>query len=301
VYCPQRKKLDNGRKGEPVAPLWQFHPHEVDIVEGGYEVAGVEIPSENMLHLRGEPPYVGGHGNGVITRHGADLGLAAAVRKYAAGTYTSGIPAGYLKSMQPHMEEQDALDLKRKWMDQHGTGARSIAVLNATTEFHAIAISPIDAQLDSAKQWSLRDTALAFGVPSYMLGVPGDHSTYANVESRMIELRQFTLLRWIRRIESALDAEFPRGTELKIQTAGLERADTATRYAAYKTGIDSGFLTVDEVRALEDRPPLDPGNYPGHSTEAPAGYTPPPSSATPSTPSAPPSSGPTPTTQGGPP
>jgi phage portal protein BeeE len=82
------------------------------------------------------------------------------------------------------------------------------------------------------------------------------------------------LLKWIRRIESAIDPEFPRGTELKIQSAGLERADTGTRYAAYKTAIDSGFLLVDEVRALEDRPPLDPGNYPGHATEAPSGNAP---------------------------
>jgi hypothetical protein len=29
-----------------------------------------------------------------------------------------------------------------------------------------------------------------------------------------------------------------------------------TRYEAHAIGIDSGFLTVDEVRQLEDRPPL---------------------------------------------
>jgi phage portal protein BeeE len=44
---------------------------------------------------------------------------------------------------------------------------------------------------------------------------------------------------------------------MRIQTSGLERADTSSRYAAYKTAIDSGFLTVNEVRALEDRPPLE--------------------------------------------
>ena len=51
-----------------------------------------------------------------------------------------------------------------------------------------------------------------------MLGVPGDSSTYANVESRMIELRTFTLLPWQRRIESTLDAQLPKGTSLKVRT-----------------------------------------------------------------------------------
>jgi HK97 family phage portal protein len=89
-----------------------------------------------------------------------------------------------------------------------------------------------------------------------MLGVPGDSSTYANVESRMIELRTFTLLPWIRRIEACLDAQFPAGTEVKINTDSMLRADTATRYSAYTAALAGGWMTVDEIRALEDRPPL---------------------------------------------
>jgi HK97 family phage portal protein len=170
--------------------------------------------------------------------------------------YSSGVPAGYLQSSQPHLEETEAQDLKRKWLEQHGGARRSIAVLNATTAFTPIQVTPLDAALDVARQWSLRDVALAFGCPPYMLGVPGDSSTYANVESRMIELRSFTLLPWVRRIESTLDAQFPRGTTLKIKTAGLERADTKTRYDAYAVAISSGFLTPDDVRVLEDMPPL---------------------------------------------
>jgi phage portal protein BeeE len=69
-------------------------------------------------------------------------------------------------------------------------------------------------------------------------------------------LKTFTLLPWIRRIEAALDAQFPQGTEVKIITDGVLRADTSTRYQAYESALRSGWMTVDEVRALEDRPPL---------------------------------------------
>ena len=252
VYVPVRDSA-----GQPKPPLWQLHPLDVQIKDGRYFVQEVELPAGSILHLRGEPPYRGGHGNGVITRHAEDLGLAIMTRNYTEGMYSSGVPAGYLKSSQPHLEESEAKDLKAKWLEQHGGSKRSIAVLNATTDFNPIQISPIDSALDTARQWSLRDTALAFGVPPYMLGVPGDSSTYANVESRMIELRAFTLLPWCRRIESTLDAQYPRGTTLKIKTAGLERADTKTRYDAYAVGISAGFLTPADVRDLEDMPPLD--------------------------------------------
>jgi HK97 family phage portal protein len=207
----------------------------------------------------------------VIDRHGADLALAATVRSYAGSTFGTGVPAGYLKVNQPNLTPEQAADLKSRWMVQHGGTQRSIAVLNATTEFHPIALSPVDAELGAAREWGLRDIALAFGVPPYMLGIPGDSATYANVESRMIELRTFTLLPWIRRIESTLDAQLPRGTSLKVATDATLRADTLTRYQAYSVGLTGGWLTVDEIRAMENRPPL-----PVQSTTNPAEETLPP-------------------------
>lgn len=251
IYAPVRDST-----GAPRPPLWQLHADDVTVADGRYWVGDVDLEPGSVIHLRGFLPYWGGRGRGVLRHHALDLGLAVTVRKYTASTYRSGVPSGYLKSSQPHMDEAQAEVLKQKWMAAHGAGRRSIAVLNATTDFNPISISPVDAALDQARTWSLRDVALAFGVASYMVGVAGDQSTYANVESRMIEFETYTLLRWIRQIESTLDACFPRGTSLKIKTAGLLRSDTATRYNQYKTAIEAGFLTVDEVRALEDLPPL---------------------------------------------
>ena len=248
--------LNRDASGAPKPPLYQIHPDKITIHEGRYYIGEFEMEEGQIIHLRGEPPYLDGLGQGVITRYGADLGLAMTTRTYAAAQYSSGVPAGYLQSTAPNMDQAAADKLKAKWMENHGSSARSIAVLNATTSFVPVQISPMDAQLDSARQWGLRDVAMAFGLPGYMLGVSGDSETYANAESRIIELRMFSLLPWMRRIESTLDSEFPRGTELKILSGGLERADTKTRYDAYKTAIDSGWLTKDEVRAMEDRPPL---------------------------------------------
>ena len=239
---------DSGNAPKP--PLWVLNPADVEIRGQAYYARGADVPfgPGEILHLRGEAPYLGGHGTGVIDKHGAELGLAAATREFAANAYRSGVPAGYLKVAAPMVTQDQADDLKARWMAAHGSTRRSIAVLNATTEFHPIALSPIDGQLDAAREWSLRDIAIAFGVPPYMLGVPGDSSTYANVESRMIELRTFSLLPWIRRAESCLDAQLPRGTSLKITTDATLRADTKTRFEAYQIAVQNGWLTVDEVR-----------------------------------------------------
>lgn len=130
IYAPVRDS-----SGAPKPPLWQLHPAEVKIDGGRYWVGEIEIPGDSIIHLRGEPPYVGGYGTGVIESAGADLGLAATLRQYASGVFTTGVPAGYLKSLSPSMTQEAADELKAKWLAQHGGALRSIAVLNATTEF----------------------------------------------------------------------------------------------------------------------------------------------------------------------
>jgi len=49
----------------------------------------------------------------------------------------------------------------------------------------------------------------------------------------------------------------PRGQFAKIDVSGLLRASISQRYQAYNLGRNAGFLSVNEIRAKEDLPPLD--------------------------------------------
>jgi phage portal protein BeeE len=48
----------------------------------------------------------------------------------------------------------------------------------------------------------------------------------------------------------------PRGHRVRFALDDYLRSDTSARYDAYATAIAAGFMTVDEVRALEHLPPL---------------------------------------------
>jgi HK97 family phage portal protein len=266
LYVPNRD-----RKGEPVPLLFTLPPDQITLDGGRFwfgsagtgqefdedgPILGRPFAPGEIIHLRGLEPIVQGRGSGVLSRFASTLNYGLTLGEYASGVFGNGVPAGFLKVTQPHLDEKQAQDLKAAWSAAHGGTTRGIAVLNATTDFQALQLSPVDANLVGAGQDFDRHVAQMFGVPAYMLGVPGDSSTYANVESRMIELARFTLLPWAQRVEEVLSAQLPRGTSVKIDLNALMRADTTTRFAAYKTAIDAGFLTLDEVRALEDRPPL---------------------------------------------
>ena len=76
------------------------------------------------------------------------------------------------------------------------------------------------------------------------------------MQDRVIDFRTFTLLPWARLVESAMETWLPVGTTMKIKLEGLERANLTTRDTSYATRLGIGMMTVDEVREIEDLPPL---------------------------------------------
>jgi HK97 family phage portal protein len=256
IYVPNRND-----DGTPAPPLWQLNPRDIEI-DGGEYVIPPAGSSEGYRFAPGELIVIRGlvrggpRGVGVLRAHFHDLALAGEIGTFAFNMLRRGVPSGYLKVTAPALTRDKARELSSDWMRQHGGTLKRIAVLNSTTEFHPLQLDPQAMQLAQMRDYSTLDLALIFGIPPYMLGLAADNSTYANVESRMIEFAQFSLLPWARRAESALDAEFPRGTSLKINLDALRRADTETRYKAHKIGLDAKFLTVEEVRDMEDLPPM---------------------------------------------
>jgi HK97 family phage portal protein len=253
VYAPVRDV-----NGGPKPPMWLIHPFDVELRDGRYHVSDIELEQNSVIHLRGKWPIVDGRGTGVLHNFSQQLAMGVALWDYVAGAFSSGVPAGYLKSSQPSMTQEQADALKARWLSQHGGVRRSIAVLNATTEFTPLTWSPVDLAAVDFSKITVAQIALMFGVPAYLLNAPtGDSSTYANVESRFLEFKQLSLQQWIVSTEAVLTAQLPRATELRVEVDGMLRSDTKTRFDTYKIALDEGILTVDEIRHLEQRPPLE--------------------------------------------
>jgi HK97 family phage portal protein len=245
--------------GYPRAPIWILNPAAVDLDEntGEYSCAGYPFPDDELIVVRGFtiPGYL--RGLGVVDSYAQDFAFIDNSRGFAENMLRRGVPNGYLQVTSPDLTQEGADELKAKWWSAHGGTQKQIAVLNNTTNFVPLSFDAQAVELIELRRYSLLDVALMFGVPPYMLGLPTDSSTYANVESRMSEFGQFTLLPWTRRLEDAIDNELPRGTTLRINLDALARADTATRYAAHAQGLAAGFLTIEDVRDMEDLEPIE--------------------------------------------
>lgn len=276
AYTPRLRDDDDQPTGPIIAPCYILNPRHVEIVGGRYAVPDPDsedgweyLDPRELVVTRWIVRPGKRRGIGVLQAHLADLLNAQNLRAYADNLLQRGVPNGYLKSSKPDLDQTRADELKANWMRAHGGNVKSIAVLNATTEFVPITINPQAMQYVEMAKLSDWNICHLFGVPPTKLGLSlGSSLQYSTLESANAEYVQDGLMNIARRVESAIDAALASGTSMKIDFNQLMRADTTARFAAYQVGLTAGFLTVDEVRALEDLPPL-PASAPAISPATP--------------------------------
>lgn len=218
-----------------------------------------------------------GHSAGVFELHPDVFKIARQIQTYTSGTFRSGIPAGYLKVNRPDLDQRSADELKRRWMDNHGGDRRSVAVLNASTEFTPLNLSPIDAALDKVKRLSVADASMAFGLDPMTLGASLNTSmTYSNLRDAWSNHRDFGLAPWRAAIEDALSSLVPSGADVRVDLDGFANPTVKERYEAGSVAVTAGLVTVNEWRAGEGLPPITGGDVLRQSTTPAAPLVPPP-------------------------
>ena len=133
-----------------------------------------------------------------------------------------------------------------------------IRILGSGMSYEPLLIKPSDAQFLETQAFTTTEIARLFGVPSSLLlaAVDGKSMTYSNVEQVWTEYVRFSLLKVLREIETAWSAILPGRQRVRFRVDSLLRADRKTRFEGHKTAIEAGFMTVDEIRALEELPPM---------------------------------------------
>lgn len=240
------------RRSPEISPVTDLPLGEVE-----YKIGRHTFGAHDVIHIKGPCPPGSLRGFGVLEAHlngHSTLDLAQDLAEQAQSISRHGVPTGTLKSEDPDLDQPKADKLKQRWMAAQQT--RTVAVLNSTTDFKPLSWNPEELQLVEARKFELHEQALIFGVPLGMLGVEQSSRTYQNIEQEGLNLLKWSLGGHLARFEQTLSAHLPRGTRAKANLDSILRSDTLTRYQAHQTAIKSGFLTVDEVRELEDRGPL---------------------------------------------
>lgn len=262
------------RIGSKIVELVVLNPHEVlptqDETTGviTYAYRGRDYSQADIQHLKFMVLPGSLKGLGAIQAARAEIQGAINLRDYAAQWFNgTGQPSGILSTDQA-LTADDAKQIRDTWNNiDPATGKplpaaanpSNIKVTGKGVKYEPIVLSPRDAQFIESRNFDTLEIARLFGIPATLMltATEGSSMTYSNIEQDWLGFVRFTLTKYLRKIEEALTAFTPRGQTVRFQISALLRSDTLTRYQAHQIALTAGFMTLNEVRAIESLPPLE--------------------------------------------
>jgi HK97 family phage portal protein len=230
-----------------------------------WKIRGTEYDADKIFHLRAYPDD--GHIMGLspIGLHMRTIGIGIQAEEFGSNFFADGAhPTGILTS-EAKLDQAQAQTVKSRFMAAL-RGSREPIVLPADIKYQQIQINPLESQFLETQKYSAAECARIFGpgVPEMLGYETGGTMTYANVEQRSLHLLIYTLNAWACRLEAALSTGrmTPRGQFVRFNRNALLQATTIDRFRAHEIALKNGFEYINEVRELEDRPPVAWGDEP---------------------------------------
>lgn len=180
-----------------------------------------------------------------------DIAAAIELRDYATNWFSAaGVPTGILTT-NAMLTAAEGEAITNNWHNKQQN--RQVAVLGNGFGYQQVALSPKDALFTEVQNQAVQSIARLFGIPARLLitSVPGSSDTYSNLQDEQRVFYRHTLTGFTDVIADAFSNCLPRGTRVEFDFEHLFKSDVAERYNYYKTGVDGGWLTIDEVRAKE--------------------------------------------------
>lgn len=259
--------------GGRVIALWPLNPANMQVKRSvsneliyEYQIQGGEkkiFPRRDILHLAGlgfngligyspiqyqrEAIGVGlseGQMQGNNTKNGARLSLA----------FTH--PAPKAPSEEGRKAFRDAI---RK--EYGGSTGQQIAVLWEGMTVQPISMTMADAEFIDSRKYTRTEICGIFRVPPHKIG-DLERATFSNIEESNIDYVVSTLRPWCVRWEQAINQQLLENSDeyfVEHLVDGLLRGNISSRYSAYATGRQWGWLSVNDARVLENMNPIGKG------------------------------------------
>lgn len=220
------------------------------------------LPAFRVWHIPGFG-YDGLKGYTPLTYMRNQIGLGVAAEKMGSKLFSNGLTIGGVLEHPGKMsiEAQNKLKTSIEKGYQGVEKAHRLLVLEEGMKYNKTNIQPDDAQWLETRKFQRNEIASFFRVPPHMIG-DLERATFSNIEHQGIEFAMYTMRPWLVRWERAANRQLLLSTEkdhyfIKFTIDALLRGDTLTRYQAYSSAINWGWMNRNEVRELEDMNPVD--------------------------------------------
>lgn len=192
-----------------------------------------------------------------------DVEIASANKQLQKSFFDKGTSLGGVVTVPKGTKKEVKEEISRAIQAGYSGSANAFKtmVIEDSMKYEAFRFSEGDTKnLIDAQSWSVKEVARRFGVPASWIG-DTSNSTVGNSEQQGLYLVTYALQPRFISWETALlkIVEKP-GDRFKFNFRGLLRGDHATRAAFYHNAIADGWMSINEVRELEDMNPVEGGD-----------------------------------------
>tara|TARA_Y100001963_G_scaffold63430_1_gene88362 strand:+ start:657 stop:2261 length:1605 start_codon:yes stop_codon:yes gene_type:complete len=190
------------------------------------------------------------------------IGLGIATEQFGAKFFGNNAnPSGILEHPSK-LTPEARKNLRDSWSARHQglENAHRVSILEEGMQWKQQSIPPEDAQFLQTRKFQLSEIARIFRVPPHFIG-DLDKATFSNIEHQSIEFVVHTIRPWVIRIEQEINQKLFRRDEAgtfyaEFKLDGLLRGDTKSRYESYAIARNWGWLSANDIRALENMNPV---------------------------------------------
>jgi HK97 family phage portal protein len=192
------------------------------------------------------------------------IGSALNADKASAETFRDATRASGIVTMDANLtdKQRDSIRAHVKTVSESG----GVYVLEKGAGFESLRFNPVDAELLNSRSFSVETICRWFSVPPVMIGHGDKQSSWpTSTEAQGALFIRYVLRACVLGIEQGVRRSLLMPVERaryfgEFSLEGLLRGDSATRSAFYSTALQNGWMTRNEVRRLENLPPVEGGD-----------------------------------------
>lgn len=252
--------------GLPADIRWlRFGEWALDEWTGQWRVNGNPVPRERIVHQPWIVPPGRRLGLSPVEDFASFWAAGLSAQEYADIKRGGGLPPAHLKNSDQTLDSDAAKVVQDRAVHSFASGKPFVS--GKDWDLTPVSIPPNQVQFLQVMQLNANQTAAIFGIDPREIGGSATESlTYATDESRSLN-RANNMRPYLVRFEQMIARLLPERQYVKLNVDATIRTDLKTQTEVFASEIGDGRMSVNEARALKDRPPVSGGDF--HNVPAP--------------------------------
>ena len=224
-----------------------------ELPEGGI------VDQYDMLHFKvmSRDGYIG---MSPVDVGASAIGYGLNLEKYGNSFFGNGAKVSGVLSTERHLSDEAIERLRISFQENYTNigDANKTMVLEEGLKFQQISLSNEASQFLNSREFSITEIARLFNLPPHLLR-DLSKSSFNNISEQSREFVQYSLMPYLIMMESEMNAKLFRANELgkveaKFIVNALLRGTPKDRSEFYRTMLNIGAMSIDEIRNYEELP-----------------------------------------------